>query len=124
MDEEVVPVPIPPAYRSAAERDDGIREQQSIDALGRLRPVFDRAYGTVTAGNASQITDGAAALVLASARRAREAGLPVLGRIRSWGFAGCDKTDRGFRHSGTICTIAELHVDGVIAGFCALEPPR
>jgi len=95
MEAEVIPVPIPPAYRRAAERDDGIREQQSIDALGRLRPVFDRSYGTVTAGNASQITDGAAALVLASARRAREAGLPVLGRVRSWGFAGCDPARMG-----------------------------
>ena len=95
MEAEVVPVPIPPAYLRAAERDDGIREQQSIDALGRLRPVFDKHHGTVTAGNASQITDGAAALVLASGRRAREAGLPVLGRVRSWGFAGCDPARMG-----------------------------
>ena len=95
MEAEVVPVPIPPAYLQAAERDDGIREQQSIDALGRLRPVFDKHHGTVTAGNASQITDGAAALVLASGRRVREAGLPVLGRVRSWGFAGCDPARMG-----------------------------
>ncbi len=57
--------------------------------------MFDRRYGTVTAGNSSQITDGAAALVLASASRARELGLPVLGRIRSWGFAGCDPARMG-----------------------------
>lgn len=95
MDDEVIPVPLPPKYESAAERDNGIRESQSMEALAKLRPVFDRKFGTVTAGNASQITDGAAALVLASARRARELGLPVLGRLRSWGSAGCDPSRMG-----------------------------
>lgn len=95
MDAEVIPVPLPPRYESAADRDNGIREGQSIEALARLRPVFDRSYGTVTAGNSSQITDGAAALVLASGRLARESGLPVLGRIRSWAFAGCDPARMG-----------------------------
>jgi acetyl-CoA acyltransferase len=57
--------------------------------------VFDGKYGTVTAGNSSQITDGAAALVLASARRAKELGLQQLGRLRSWGFAGCDPARMG-----------------------------
>ncbi len=95
MSEEVVPVPIPPRYESAADRDTGIRESQSLEALARLRPLFDRRHGTVTAGNSSQITDGAAALVLASSARARELGLPVLGQIRSWAFAGCDPAHMG-----------------------------
>jgi acetyl-CoA C-acetyltransferase/acetyl-CoA acyltransferase len=95
MQHEVIPVAIPPKYAKAAETDNGIREQQSMEALAKLRPVFDRSYGTVTAGNASQITDGAAALVLASGRRARELGLPVMGRIRSWAFAGCDPARMG-----------------------------
>jgi acetyl-CoA C-acetyltransferase/acetyl-CoA acyltransferase len=95
MQQEVVPVPIGPEYERAVSRDNGIREKQSLEALARLRPVFDRKYGTVTAGNASQITDGAAALVLASEERARELDLPVLGRIRSWGFAGCDPARMG-----------------------------
>ncbi|MCP3981650.1 MAG: thiolase family protein [bacterium] len=95
LEPEVVPVPIPPKYKEAAQQDDGIREGQSLEALARLRTVFDRKFGTVTAGNSSQITDGAAALVLASARRARELGLRVMGRIRSWGFAGCDPARMG-----------------------------
>jgi acetyl-CoA C-acetyltransferase/acetyl-CoA acyltransferase len=95
MEEEVLPVPIPPRYTRAVERDNGIREKQNTAALAKLRPVFDRKYGTVTAGNASQITDGAVALVLASQKRAVEARLPVLGRIRSWAFAGCDPARMG-----------------------------
>jgi acetyl-CoA acetyltransferase family protein len=93
--DSVVPVPVPPRYRTAADRDNGIREEQSMEALAKLRPVFDRRYGTVTAGNSSQITDGAAALILASRRRAVELGLPILGRIRSWSFAGCDPARMG-----------------------------
>ncbi len=95
MPEEVVPVPIPPRYENAADRDNGIREGQSLEALAKLRPVFDRRHGTVTAGNSSQITDGAAALVLASGARARELGLPVLGKVRSWAFAGCEPARMG-----------------------------
>ena len=95
MQPEVVPLPIGPRYRSAADHDNGIRENQSIEALSKLRPVFDRRYGTVTAGNSSQITDGAAAVLLASERRARELGLPIMGRVRSWGFAGCDPARMG-----------------------------
>jgi acetyl-CoA C-acetyltransferase/acetyl-CoA acyltransferase len=91
----VIPVPVPPKYKAAVERDNGIRENQSMEALAKLKPVFDRRFGTVTAGNSSQITDGAAALVLASRRRALELGLPILGRIRSWAFAGCDPARMG-----------------------------
>jgi len=95
MAREVIPVPLPPKYRKASVKDNGIRESQTMEALGKLRPVFDRKHGTVTAGNSSQITDGAAALVLASAKRAKELGLRELGRLRSWGFAGCDPERMG-----------------------------
>jgi len=95
MSEEVIPVPLPTKYNKAVEHDTGIRAAQTMEALGKLRPVFDRRYGTVTAGNSSQITDGAAALVLASGRKARELGLPILGKIRSWAFAGCDPARMG-----------------------------
>jgi len=95
MQGEVISVPIPPRFDETAERDNGIRENQTAEALAKLKPLFDRAFGTVTAGNSSQITDGAVALVLASGERARSLGLPVMGKIRSWGFAGCDPARMG-----------------------------
>jgi acetyl-CoA acetyltransferase family protein len=95
MQGEVIPLPVPPKFEGSAERDNGIRENQTLEALAKLKPLFDRKFGTVTAGNSSQITDGAVALVLASGERARALGLPVMGKIRSWGFAGCDPERMG-----------------------------
>jgi acetyl-CoA C-acetyltransferase/acetyl-CoA acyltransferase len=128
LEASVIPVPIPPAYKTAVERDNGIREHQSMEALAKLKPVFDRRFGTVTAGNSSQITDGAAALVLASRRRALELGLPILGRIRSWAFAGCDParmglgpvlaTPKALRRAGGI-SLAELDLIEINEAFAA-----
>ncbi len=95
MQGEVIPLPVPPRFDESAERDTGIRENQTLEALAKLKPLFDRKFGTVTAGNSSQITDGAVALVLASGERARTLGLPVMGKIRSWAFAGCDPERMG-----------------------------
>jgi acetyl-CoA C-acetyltransferase/acetyl-CoA acyltransferase len=95
MQGEVVPVPVPPRFDELADRDNGIRESQTPEALAKLKPIFDRRFGTVTAGNSSQITDGGVALVLASGERARALGLPIMGKIRSWGFAGCDPERMG-----------------------------
>ena len=69
--------------------DNGPRENQTLEALGKLSPVFDRRHGTVTAGNASQITDGAVALLVMSESRARDLGLKPLGRLLSYHYAGC-----------------------------------
>jgi len=85
--EEIVPVPIPPRYEALATQDNGVRENQSLEALAKLKPYFDRKFGTVTAGNSSQITDGAAASLVMSASAARARGCSPLGRIR--GFAFC-----------------------------------
>jgi acetyl-CoA acetyltransferase family protein len=93
--EEIAPVFMAPRYEEAVADDIGFRAGQTLEALAKLRPIFDRRFGTVTAGNSSQITDGAAALVLASEERAIEAGYPILGRIRSWAFAGCDPATMG-----------------------------
>src|SRR5215813_1084278 len=85
--EEIVPVPIPPRYEAMATQDNGVRENQSLEALAKLKPYFDRRYGTVTAGNSSQITDGGAAVLVMSAGVAKSRGYRPLGRIR--GFAFC-----------------------------------
>ncbi|HZR80992.1 MAG TPA: acetyl-CoA C-acyltransferase [Candidatus Binatia bacterium] len=75
---EIVPVGL--ADGRTVERDEGIRPSSTIEALARLKPAF-REAGVVTAGNASQISDGASALVIASAREAERRRLPVLARI-------------------------------------------
>ena len=92
--EEIVPIYPPPRLEAVLD-DVGPRENQSLEQLGKLKPVFDRRYGTVTAGNSSMLTDGAAAVVVAAEDRARELGLPWLGRIRSYGFAGLDPSTMG-----------------------------
>jgi len=93
--EEIVPVPLPPRYDAFAKEDVGLRPDQSTEALAKLKPVFDRRYGTVTAGNSSQITDGAGALILASEAAVREKELPVLGWVRDAAFAGLDPARMG-----------------------------
>jgi acetyl-CoA acyltransferase len=85
--EEIVPVPIPPKFQAMAVQDNGVRENQTMEALGKLKPYFDRKFGTVTAGNSSQITDGGAAALVMSASAARARGYAPLGKIR--GFAFC-----------------------------------
>jgi acetyl-CoA acetyltransferase family protein len=92
---EITPVPLPPRYDRFAAEDVGIRHQQSLEALARLKPYFDRRYGTVTAGNSSQVTDGAGALILATESAVLEHGLPVLGWIRSTAYAGLDPSRMG-----------------------------
>jgi len=85
--EEIVPVPIPPKYETLCTRDNGVRDNQTLEALAKLRPFFDRKFGTVTAGNSSQITDGGAATLVMSASAAKARGYKPLGKIR--GFAFC-----------------------------------
>ena len=103
--EEIVPVPLPPRYDTFSFQDVGLRSEQSMEALGRLRPVFDRRFGTVTAGNSSQITDGAGALVLASEETVRTRGLPVLGWVRGFAYAGLDPSRMGL---GPVFATAKL----------------
>ena len=75
--------------------DDGVREDSTADNLAKLRPFFDRKYGNVTAGNSSQITDGAAWLVLASERAVETHKLVPKGRIVDTEWAGLDPAQMG-----------------------------
>jgi acetyl-CoA acyltransferase len=86
----MVPVYVPPRYDSALVSDHGIRTDTSIEQLGALKPVFDRRYGTVTAGNASPLTDGASAVLLMSEERAEMLGYTPLALIRSYAYAALD----------------------------------
>ncbi|MBI1797619.1 MAG: acetyl-CoA C-acyltransferase [Candidatus Eisenbacteria bacterium] len=85
--EEITPVFPAPGFEMV--RDDlGPREGQTMEALGRLKPYFDRANGTVTVGNSCQVTDGAVALLVGDEATASSWPTPPLGRIRSFAFAG------------------------------------
>jgi acetyl-CoA C-acetyltransferase len=77
------------------EADDGVREDSTPENLAKLKPFFDRKYGNVTAGNSSQITDGAAWLVLASETAVARYQLPVLGTIVDSEWAGLDPAQMG-----------------------------
>ncbi|MGB5209650.1 MAG: acetyl-CoA C-acetyltransferase [Gammaproteobacteria bacterium] len=79
----------------AHETDDGLRRDSSEAKLATLKPFFDRRVGLVTAANSSQITDGAALLILASARAVKEHSLPVLGRILDSEWAALDPAEMG-----------------------------
>lgn len=93
--EEIVPFFVPPRFTRMVDGDDGIREDSTITRLAKLRPVFDRRHGSVTVGNACQITDGAAALLVASREQAEACGLPTLGLVREVVTVGCDPRRMG-----------------------------
>lgn len=92
--EDVLHVPVPPRYERVSARDNVVRKDTTLEALSQLRPVFDRRYGTITAGNASPLTDGAAALLLMSEERAKALGVTPLGYVRSYAFAALDPNDQ------------------------------
>ena len=75
--------------------DDGVRRDASLDNLKKLRPFFDRKYGSVTPGNSSQITDGAAWMLLASEQALKKYGLEPMGRIVDSEWAGLDPAQMG-----------------------------
>ncbi|WP_456448646.1 acetyl-CoA C-acetyltransferase [Thiolapillus sp.] len=76
-------------------QDNGLRPDSTMEKLARLKPAFDRPFGKVTAGNSAQVTDGAACLLLASARAVEKHDLPVLGRLRDCHWAGLEPQRMG-----------------------------
>ena len=86
---EMMPVWPPPKHDPLA-TDNGIREDSTIEKLRDLKPVFDRRYGSVTAGNSSPLTDGAAAVLLMSEEKANAMGITPIAFIRSYAYAALD----------------------------------
>ncbi len=87
---ETCAVHVPPAYQTVLTADTQVRKDTSLDALAALPPAFDRRYGTVTAGNSSPLTDGAAAVLLMSEERAKAEGREPLAFVRAWAVAAVD----------------------------------
>lgn len=87
--DEIVPAFVPRDFQPI-EHDNGIRGDTNMDALAKLRPAFVRPYGTITAGNASYLTDGASATLLMSRARAEKENLPVRGAVRDYLFVAQD----------------------------------
>ena len=108
------------------DRDDGVRPDSTPAALARLKPVFDRPIGKVTAGNSAQVTDGAAWVVLASAEAVRRYQVPVLARVVDWQWAGLDPAQMGLgpvhavtpllgRHGLTVAAIDAWEINEAFA---------
>ena len=125
--EEIAPLYVPPAYETVVAEDVGPRPQQSIEALHKLRPVFDRRHGTVTAGNSCMITDGACALLVMEESKARAEGYEPLGRIRSFAFAGLEPARMGLGPAFATpialdragCRLADMEVIEINEAFAA-----
>jgi acetyl-CoA C-acetyltransferase len=90
--DEIVPVEIPQKKGAALvfDTDETVREDTSVEGLGKLKPAFKQEGGTVTAGNAPSVNDGASALVVTSMQRARELGVEPLARIVAQATAGVE----------------------------------
>ena len=93
--EEIAPLPIGPDYKETLLSDIGPRENQTMEALAKLKPFFDKRTGSITAGNSCPITDGAANVLLMSRQKASELGYKPMARILSYGFAGCEPERMG-----------------------------
>ena len=87
---EVMRVLVPPRFESAVAEDNTVRRDSQLDGYAKLKPVFDRKFGSITAGNSSPLTDGAAALVLMSEEKARALGMRPLGFLRAYAYAAVD----------------------------------
>lgn len=98
------------------DHDEGVRADSSVEKLAKLRPAFDKPYGTVTPGNSSQITDGAASLVLASADAVEKYDLPILARLVSTHWAGLAPDEMGLGPAHAIAPLLRsrrLKVDSI-----------
>jgi acetyl-CoA acyltransferase len=126
FDDEVMTLATPPRYKDTVVRDGIPRSDTTLKKLASLRPVFDRRYGSVTAGNSSPLTDGAAAVVLMEEKIAKRLGFEPRAFVRSWAFAGLDPSGQMLmgpsyasprarstctRHSPPRCSPTSTHLD-------------
>jgi len=121
FDDEVVPIEVPQRKGDpvVVGQDEGVRPGTTTESLGRLRPAFTK-QGTVTAGNASQISDGAAALVLASRDKAEALGLPVLATVDAWGTVAGPDTSLHLQPANAI-RVAAARIGADPSGFDLYE---
>jgi len=125
--DEIVPVSVPPSG-AVVSRDNGVREDTSLERLAKLEPAFVKPFGTVTAGNASPLTDGAAAVVLMAEERAAAEGRRPLARITGFTFVAQDPGDELLlgpayaaprllaRHGLTLADIDVIEIHEAFAG--------
>ncbi len=103
---------IEPVYDVAGHvytEDDGLRRDSSIAKLAKLKPVFDRPFGKVTAGNSAQVTDGAAMLILASERAVQRHNLPILGRISEAQWSALEPEQMGLGPAHAMSDLLRHH---------------
>ena len=105
LSNEILPIPIPQTYDHVQYNDDSPRQNQSIEALGKLRPYFDRVNGTVTVGNACPLSDGAAAVLVMAERKAKELNFQPLGYLQNFAYAGLEPSRMGL---GPVYATAKL----------------
>lgn len=94
LQEEMFPIFAGKKYQTIS-KDMGVRQGLTLDRLGKMRPYFDKKYGTVTVANSCPINDGSSMLVLMSQQRAQDLGLKVLAKVRSIAFAGLEPQRMG-----------------------------
>lgn len=92
--QEIIPVWNTPKFDLCVDKDNIIRGDTSVEALSKIRPAFDKKYGTITAGNASALTDGAAACLIADEQRAKDLGLKIKAHVKDVLFVGVDPHDQ------------------------------
>lgn len=93
--EEITAVFVSPGYKKVIEQDIGPRDGLSMQQLAKLKPFFDRKYGSITVGNACPLTDGAAMMLLMSRERAQDLGYKPMGQIKGYAFAGLEPERMG-----------------------------
>ncbi|MBI4228094.1 MAG: acetyl-CoA C-acyltransferase [Deltaproteobacteria bacterium] len=91
---EVMSLLVPPNFSSVVSFDNGIRKDLRMDDLSRLKPIYDKIYGTVTEGNSSPLSDGASVVLMMSEEKAKAMGYDPLGYIRSFAYSAQSPKDQ------------------------------